>query len=175
MKKLSDGDKAKLVYTIELGAFACLFAVLGVLFLTGVLRASAWKKWLVLTVGTVGAVWCYVDFFWCLKSPKRRAKNSLLDKGLLLPNALFAFAINIYFWAKLAPFNEESDAMFAYCLGASLCYFAFIYIVEAIYHWKHPVPGLLETEEEIKSEDPSQKKTLEERKHPECQEGDKES
>ncbi len=157
MKKLSGNDKAKLVYTVELGVFACLFAVLGILFLTGVLHTNAWKKWLVLTVGTLGAVWCYVDFFWCLKSAKRRAKNSLLDKALVLPNALFAFVINIYFWVRLAPFNEDSDAMFAYCLGASLCYFAFIYIIEAVYHWKHPLPGLLEVEEGIAEENSSEK------------------
>ena len=153
MKKLSGNDKAKLVYTIELLVFACLFAVLGILFLVGVLHTSTWKKWLVLTVGTLGAVWCYVDFFWCLKSPKRRAKNSLLDKALVLPNALYAFVINIYFWVKLAPFNEDSDIMFAYCLGASLCYFSIIYIIEAIYHWKHPVPGLIEIENQIAEEE----------------------
>ncbi len=157
MKKLSGNDKAKLIYTIELLVFACLFAVLGILFLTGILHTSAWKKWLVLTVGTLGAVWCYVDFFWCLKSPKRRAKNSLLDKALVLPNALYAFAINIYFWVKLAPFNEDSDLMFAYCLGASLCYFSIIYLIEAFYHWKHPVPGLIEIENQIAEEEALEK------------------
>ncbi len=162
MKKLNGNDKAKLIYTVELAVFACLFAVLGILFLTGVLRTSAWKKWLVLTVGTLGAVWCFIDFFWCLKSPKRRAKNSMLDKALPLPNALYAFVVNIYFWVKLAPFNEESDTMFAYCLGASLCYFALVYVIEAIYHWKHPVPGLIEAESQIE-EKPQEEKREEEK------------
>ncbi len=153
MKKLSGNDKAKLVYTIELLFFACVFLTLGVLFLCGVLKTSTWKKWLVLTVGTVGSVWCFVDFFWTLRSPKRRAKNSLLDKGLVLPNALFAFSVNIYFWVMLAPFNEASDIMFAYCLGASLCYFAIIYSIEAFYHWKHPLPGIIEVENELKEEE----------------------
>ena len=155
MKKMSGNDKAKLIYTLELAIFAVLFATLGILFLTGVLKTSAWKKWLVLTVGTLGAIWAYVDFFWVLRSPKRRAKNSLLDKALVLPNALFAFGINIYFWVKLAPFNGESDALFAYCLGASLCYFALIYAIEAIYHWKHPVPGLLEESNQIEEKEES--------------------
>ena len=161
MKKLSGNEKAKLIYTLELAIFACLFLTLGILFLVGVLKTSLWKKWLVLTVGTLGAVWCFVDFFWMVKSPKRRAKNSMLDKVLVLPNALYALIINIYFWVKLAPFNEESDAIFAYCLGASLCYFAFIYVIEGIYHWKHPVPGLLEAENEIEETSPEEEKAEE--------------
>ena len=161
MKKLSGNEKAKLIYTLELAIFACLFLTLGILFLVGVLKTSLWKKWLVLTVGTLGAVWCFVDFFWMIKSPKRRAKNSMLDKVLVLPNALYALIINIYFWVKLAPFNEESDAIFAYCLGASLCYFALIYVIEGIYHWKHPVPGLLEAENEIEETSPEEEKAEE--------------
>ena len=153
MRKLSGSEKAKLIYAIELLVFAILFLTLGILFFVGVLHTSTWKKWLVLTVGSVGGVWCFVDFFWTLKSPKRRAKNSLLDKALVLPNALYALIINTYFWIKLTPFNEDSDLMFGYCLAASLCYFALIYVIEAIYHWKHPVPGLVELENELDEEE----------------------
>jgi hypothetical protein len=154
MKKLQANTKAKLIYTLELAIFACLFLTLGILFLCGVLSTSSWKKWLVLTVGTAGAVWCFIDFVWFLRSPKKREKGSLLDKVLLLPNALYALVINIYFWVKLAPFNEDSDQLFAYILGASLCYFAIVYAVEAIYHWKYPVPGLLESDEEEEATPP---------------------
>lgn len=156
MKKLEANTKAKLIYTLELGIFGCLFLTLGILFLCGVLTANSWKKWLVLTVGTAGAVWCFIDFAWSLCSRKRRAKGSLLDKALLLPNAVYALIINIYFWVKLAPFNQDSDQLFAYCLGASLCYFAIVYAVEAIYHWKHPVPGLLESDEEEENTPPNE-------------------
>ena len=154
-KELDDLTKAKIIYSGELALFAILFAILGSLFLAGVILPSDWKKWLVLVGGSLGSVWCFADFIWILNSPKRRAKNCLLDKILLLPSAAASLGFNIFFWIKLIPFNSDYDSLFAYFLGAIVLYFALISVFEAIYHWKHPIPGLLE---ESEKEEPSESK-----------------
>lgn len=146
--KIDDLTKAKLVYSGELALFAIAFAVLGSLFLSGVLSTSDWKKWVVLTLGSAGAIWAFVDFFWTLKSAKRRASNCLLDKILVLPSALCSLGFNVFFWIKLIPFNSTYDAFFSYFLGGMLLYFTLIYLFQAIYHWFRPLPALLETEKE---------------------------
>lgn len=153
-KKLDELTKAKLIYSGELLVFAIVFAVLGILFLVRVIAPSDWKKWLVLVGGTLGSVWCFVDFAWILASPKRRAKNSLLDKILLLPSAATSLGFNIFFWIKMIPLNSDYDSLFAIFLGAILIYFSLTYLFEGFYHWKHPIPGLLE--EEKKEETPSE-------------------
>ncbi len=148
--KLDELGKAKLVYSGELMLFSVAFAVLGSLFLSGILSTSEWKKWVVLTLGTAGAVWAFVDFGWTLKSKKRRASSCLLDKILVLPSALCSLGFNIFFWIKLIPFNTDYDAFFSYFLGGMLLYFTLIYLFQAIYHWFHPLPALLEGEEKEK-------------------------
>ncbi len=152
-KKLDDLTKAKLIYSGELLLFALVFAVLGILFLLGVISPSDWKKWLVLVGGSLGSVWCFVDFAWILASPKRKAKNSLIDKILLLPSAAVSLGFNVFFWIKMIPFHSDYDSLFATFLGSILLYFSLVYLFECFYHWKHPVPGLLE--EEKKEEEAS--------------------
>ena len=56
-KELNDLTKAKIIYSGELALFAILFAILGSLFLAGVILPSDWKKWLVLVGGSLGSVW----------------------------------------------------------------------------------------------------------------------
>lgn len=156
--KLDELTKAKLIYSGELALFAVLFAVLGSLFLSGVIKPSDWKKWLVLIGGTLGSLWCFIDFIWILNSPKRKAKNCLLDKILLLPSAAASLGFNIFFWIKMIPFNSDHDLLFAYFLGAILLYFSLVYVFEAAYHWKHPIPGLLEEEKTEPTEIEADKK-----------------
>lgn len=149
-KKIDELTKAKIIYTVELGLFAVVFLVLGILFIVGVIIANTWKQVLFLYATLIGGILLVADFLWATISRKRRKKVSLLDKSLLFPIALLLIAFDIYVLAV----KLEDPLIFQYVIGADFLYLTVIYTVEAIYHWYHPVPGLLEPEkkEETKPE-----------------------
>lgn len=149
-KKLDELTKAKLIYSIELAVFAVVFAVIGILNLVKVIVLKDWRVTLFLWLTSIGGFIFIIDLVWILLSPKRKAKNSLIDKILLIPSALFLSSLSIY---QLA--NGISSFIW-WELGIGFIYFALIYIFEAIYHWFYPVPGLLEEdnkEEKIENKD----------------------
>ena len=63
MKKKRDAlTKSKMLYSGELGLFSILFAVLGILFLTGTISVADWKRWAFAIVTLAGGVWLIIDF-----------------------------------------------------------------------------------------------------------------
>ena len=156
-KKLDDFTKMKLIYSGELLAFAVLFAVLGPLFLFEVITVADWKRWAFSIVTLLGGLWLIADFVWCLISEKRRKKNSMLDKTLVLPMALPVVVFDILAFVKGWVWLEEGIVYFRYALGIALSYYAIVYLFEAIYHFKHPVPMLLEEIEKAEAESAAEK------------------
>lgn len=160
-KKLDDFTKFKLVYCGELLLFAVIFAVLGVLFLTKVLPITDWKIWVFPILTLCGGIYFVADFILMLVSPKKRAKNSFIDKILPLPVALGVMGFDVY--AIISNITLEGDAreeylnIFAIVLGCVLCYYAAVYLFEGIYHWFVPSKALTyawnEAEEKIKEEE----------------------
>lgn len=137
-KKIDELTKAKLIYTIELVAFSIIFLVIGILNIIGVIVLKDWRITVVLYLTAIGGFIGLGDLIWVILSKKRRAKNSLLDKILIVPAGLFLSPLSIY---QLA---TGTASFLPWQIGSALCYFSLVYIVEAIYHWEHPVPGLLE-------------------------------
>ena len=97
--------KIKMIYSIEFLAIALVFLVIGLLELFKIMSFSERFQLIFKIITLAGAAWIFFDFFWTLYSPKKRKKNSLLDKILLLPAAIYivvfdivGFTTNSYGW-----------------------------------------------------------------------------
>ena len=149
-KTLDPLTKVKRLLTIEYAIFVAVFAVLGVLFLTEVINVAEWKRYVFTYVTLAGATWIIVDFIWTFASPKRRAKNSLLDKCLILPVGLVLLVYDIYAITQ----GCAETLPYRFFIGGNFCYIAAVYAFEAVYHWFHPIPAVIEAaleEEEEKA------------------------
>ncbi len=154
-KKLDPLTKLKLVYLIELLIFVVLFSVLASLLVAKVILVADWKRYLFSYATLIGGVWIIIDFFWTLKSPKKRAKSSLVDKTALLPGAIGLIAFDIYAFSQNLvhiPEGQPTDIIFNYALAIDFYYLAAVYLFESIYHWYKPVPALMEALEVAEGE-----------------------
>ena len=88
-QKMDDVTKAKLIYSIELGVFALAFLIIAILQFVRVINFGETHLRIINWITIFGASIGIVDFFWFYFSPVRRKKNSLLDKCLLLPLAIY--------------------------------------------------------------------------------------
>ena len=88
--------KIKLIYSGELLLIAVAFLVIGFLELFQVIRIKDIIQLIFKIVTLVGATWLVIDFIWTLLSPKKRAKNCLMDKAMLLPLAVYLYLFDIY-------------------------------------------------------------------------------
>lgn len=145
--------KAKLIYSGELLLFVAVFLVLGILILVGVIGVADWKRIAFTFLTLAGSIWLIADFIWTLRSPRKRAKNSLLDKCMVLPVALFNLGFDIAALCLGWVFLEDGEATspwFRFVIGGDLCYLAACYLVQAIYHYFHLHPALrIAYEEEL--------------------------
>ena len=138
--------KVKVVYSVELGIFSALFAVLGALILSGIISVADWKRIAFSYVTLAGGAWLIIDWIWMLASPKRRAKNSMFDKIVVLPVALAVIVFDIIVFAKglvHIPEGQATSPAFRYFIGSDLVYLCLVYIAQIFYHWKHPLPSLI--------------------------------
>ena len=139
--------KNKLIYSGELLLFSVVFIVLGILELIHVINLSDRFQLIFKIITLVGATWLTFDFFWTLLSKKRRARNSLLDKAMLLPLAVYLYAFDIAGFVVARPYEY-------YQIGVPVAFFyiSCAYIFQSIYHYYKPIPMLLEAIEEEKKE-----------------------
>ena len=142
--------KAKKIYTFELLAFVVIFLTLGILILTKVWVLGGNLRLVFAIITMVGTTWAFADFIWMLASKKRRAKNSMLDKVLLLPLAIAIFVIDIITFVQGIDATRE---LHQYAVGSAFSYIALIYSIEAIYHWYHPLPMIVEAAKEDKKKE----------------------
>ena len=140
-EKMSVEKKVKLIYSGELLFFAALFIVIATLEVLGKIG----KNTIVLTifnwVTIFGGTWMIADFIWLLCSPKRRKKNSVLDKALLVPAGIYLITFDIICFTQASFVTLEFRRLM---MSIVFYYFAAVYIFQGIYHWFHPVPGLME-------------------------------
>ena len=144
--------KVKLLLLVEYLIFAGVFLLLGILFLTDVIKVADWKRYAFTYVTLVGGLWIIVDFFWCLFSLKRRAKNSMLDKSIVLPVGFALLVFDIYAITQ----GCSETLPYRWFIGGDLCYLGAVFIFESIYHWFRPIPGVIEAalaDEEKKKSD----------------------
>lgn len=155
MAKLSIEKKNKLIYSGELIVISVVFLVIGILELLSVIKLSERFQLIFKIVTLVGASWIVIDFAWVMLSKKRRARNSLLDKVMLLPLAAYLFGFDI------AGFVYPRNYSY-YQIGVPLAffYFACAYLFQGVYHYYVPIPLIKEAIEEEEKE--AAQKALEE-------------
>jgi len=153
-KKLDELTQAKLIYSIELGVFVIIFLTVGLLFFFSVFPVTERRIIIFTYVTLIGGFIGIADFVWFLASKKRRKKNSLLDKVLLLPIPLTLIPFDIITLAR----GAFSNRTYALVLASVFTYIALMYAVELLYHWFHPIPLLLEAGDNLKAAEVSDAK-----------------
>lgn len=146
-KNLDSLTKVKVIYTVELLAIATVFLVIASLEISGVLKITDRHKYVFLWVTIFGGPILIGTLIWALVSPKKRAKVSLFDKFSILPGSIYVIVFDIIGFIN---YNAWDENYFRYGIPSALYYFALVYIVQAFYHWKHPLPELLKAIEEDK-------------------------
>lgn len=149
--------KEKKIYTIELIVFCVIFLVLGILILVDVIPIKGTFRHILIYVSLAGVAWLIADWVWTLISPKRRKKQSLFDKFLVLPSAISVLVFDIITFVQGFDETEQLHETF---VGILFVYIAVVYLAMAIYHWFKPHPLLLEmssdepekTDQEIEKE-----------------------
>lgn len=141
-KKMDFMTKAKLMYSGELLFFAVVFIVIAILELLEVLKINGtFFNWVTIFGGT----WLFIDFSWAYLSEKRRKKVALIDKVLVLPIAAYVIAFDIFCFAM-----KPDKSIYHICIPIAILYLCSVYIFQAFYHYKYPIPGLLDIEEKAK-------------------------
>lgn len=141
--------KIKLIYSIELIAIAIVALVIAVLRIAGVMKPNATRLLIYNIITIIGGIWLVTDLVWCLLSPRRKAKNCLLDKFLLLPLGLFLLGFDIFCFVT----KDTPELFVIYGISGALIYLAVVYIFLGIYHYYKPMPQILEAIEEAKKEE----------------------
>ena len=145
-KPLNPLTKVKLIYSIELAIFVAIFLVLGLLITLGVIAIAEWKRYAFTYVTLAGGLWIVIDFFWTLFSPKRRAKNPLIDKIFILPVGFALLGFDIY-----AIINGCAETLpYRYVIGIDLLYLSSVFLFQLIYHWFVPHPLIFDALKEEK-------------------------
>ena len=142
--------KAKLIYSGELLIFAIVFLVLAILKFTQVMKTNATRLTVFNWITLFGGSWMIADFIWALLDKKRQKRISMIDKCLTLPAGLYLIVYDLYCLIKQPPLTGRACT---YGVPIIFTYFFLIYTFQAIYHYKYPVPGLLNAIEEVEVED----------------------
>jgi len=140
MKKLTEQQKTKLIYSLELGIFSIIFLVLGVLKITQVMPYKETRRIIFNWITLFGSLWGVADFIWAIASKKRRTRVCLLDKALILPLTFYIISFDLISLIK----KPSNNGFYIYMIGFAFLYIAVIYSFQAIYHFYKPIPGLLE-------------------------------
>lgn len=139
--------KIKLIYSGELLLFAVVFLTLGILELLAVIKLSERFQLIFKIITLCGATFIVADFIWVMLSPKRKKKNSIMDKAMLLPIAIYLYVFDIYGFIV-----QPGYGYYQVGVPIAFMYLACVYTFQAIYHYYKPVPSVLEMIEETKKE-----------------------
>ena len=167
-KKLDALTKAKLIYSGELIIIAIVFLVVAILKFTNVIPYNATRHLVLNWITLFGGTWVIVDFVWALLSKKRRPRISLLDKALHFPAGIYLVTFDLF-----CIITRPDNPMIYHCgFPIAISYLCLCYIFEGIYHFYHPIPGILEAvvevdDEEEKIEDTPEETLEEEKEHEE--------
>lgn len=149
-EKMSAVKKFKLIYSGELILFAIIFLTLATLEVLNIIGKREIMMIIFNWLTIFGATWMIADFIWLMASKRRQKKNSIIDKALLLPIAIYLITFDIICFSN-QPFVDMNFRRLM--MGIAFYYFGADYLFQAIYHWYKPVPGMLESiEEEEKKE-----------------------
>ena len=132
--------KANKVYIIELLVIAVVIIVLATLKLTGVIGQSQNFRHAFSIITSIGFAWILTDFILMFVSKRHKKRNSMFDKVTILP---FAFALITLDIICFINWNVETIEYFSLFVSIAFYYAAAVYIAQAIYHIKHPLPSII--------------------------------
>ena len=140
--------KVKLIYSGELLLFGIVFLTLGILELLAVIKLSTRFQLIFKILTLFGATWLVADFIWVLVSPRRKKKNCVMDKAMMLPLAVYLYVFDI-----LGFVLKPGYGYYQVGVPAAFFYIACAYAFQGIYHYYHPVPSVVEMIEDAKKEE----------------------
>ena len=159
-QKMDLETKAKLIYSVELGVFALIFLVIAILKFTGVIPTHDVRLKVFNWITLFGGTWLVVDFFWAILDKKRQKRIAVIDKCIHLPAGLYLITFDLY---CLIAQPAIDSPICRYGVPIVLTYLGLCYVFEAIYHFKYPVPGIIEAgKEEVPVEDAKKEEESEE-------------
>ena len=144
-KKMDFATKAKLIYSGELLIIAVVFIVVAILKLTDVFKYNATRATIFNWITIFGGTWIIADLIWAILDKKRQKRICLIDKIIHAPAGIYLVTFDLY-----CLIAHPSEKFYQTAIPVVLFYLATCYIFESIYHFKYPIPGLLEEEEESK-------------------------
>ncbi len=145
--------KVKLIYSGELLIFAIVFLVIGILQLLAVIKLSVRFQLIFKILTLCGATWMVADFIWVLVSPKRKKKNCIMDKAMMLPLALYLYTFDIVGFILRPGYGYYQVGV-----PAVFIYICCVYTFQSIYHYFKPTPAILEAIAEIQKADEEETK-----------------
>ena len=145
-KKMDMLTKAKLIYSGELFVFAIAFLVVAILEFTQVIKISERHHIIFNWVTLFGGSWLIADFIWALVDKKRQKRIAIIDKIIHLPLGIYLISFDLF-----CLISKPTDPnVFQYGIPSALAYICLCYIFESIYHFKYPVPGLVDIDKDEK-------------------------
>ena len=143
--KMDFATKAKLIYSGELLIIALVFITVAVLKLTDVFKYNEVRATIFNWITVFGGSWIIADLIWALVDKKRQKRICLIDKFLHVPAGIYLVSFDLY-----CLIAHPGERFYQIGIPVVLLYLAACYIFESIYHFKYPIPGLIEEEEENK-------------------------
>ena len=144
-KKMDFATKAKLIYSGELLLIAIAFIVVAILKLTDVFKYNETRSTIFNWITIFGGAWVIADLIWAIVDKKRQKRICLIDKIIHAPAGIYFIAFDLY-----CLIAHPGELFYQRAIPVVLLYLAACYIFESIYHFKYPIPGLIEEEEEKK-------------------------
>lgn len=154
-KKMDFAIKAKLIYSGELLLFAVAFITIAVLKFTYVIPYNSVRATIFNWITIFGGTWLLVDLFWAIFDKKRQKRIAIIDKIIHSPAGLYLIAFDLYCLIS----QTQDQNVYQIGVPIVLCYLGLCYIFEAIYHYKYPVPGIIDV---VEQENNQIEQTLEE-------------
>ena len=141
-KKMDFATKAKLFYSGELIIIAIVFIVISILKLTNVFKYNETRSLIFNWITIFGGAWVIADLIWAIVDKKRQKRICLIDKIIHAPAGIYFIAFDLY-----CLIAHPGEMFYQRAIPVVLLYLAACYIFESIYHFKYPIPGLIEDEE----------------------------
>lgn len=143
-KKMDFATKAKLIYSGELLLFALVFITIAILKLTNVIPFSSVRATIFNWITIFGGTWLLVDLFWAIFDKKRQKRIAIIDKIIHSPAGVYLIAFDLYCLIS----QTQDQNVYQIGVPIVLCYLGLCYIFEAFYHYKYPVPGIIDAVEQ---------------------------
>ena len=159
-KKMDFATKAKLIYSGELLIISVVFIVVAILKLTNVFKYNETRATIFNWITLFGGLWIIADLVWAIVDKKRQKRICMIDKTIHAPAGIYLISFDLY-----CLINQPSEKFYQTAIPVVLLYLAVCYIFEGIYHYKYPIPGLIEEEEVKENNNDSSKEESEENNH----------